>query len=323
MVWGSRVHGENMAQIGAYEVLRLLGRGEMASVYECRHAKLGRSAAIKVLHPHLARDRAAAARLLREGQALARVEHPNVVEVFDVGEHHRVPYLVMSLVDGDDLEEHFRQYHPMSVAGIADCVLPVIGAVAAAYDAGVLYRDVKPSNIRMAWDHRGAPVPKVLDFGISKLTGDERGQKVADVQDLLGTASYMAPEQLRSAKEAGARGDVYALGVILYQAATGTRPFHGDNAYGLMHAILTARVSPPSYFRPDLPPSFDELVLRAMQRDSSERFDSARTLGCALAQFSSDPAAWRAELMLRSGERLAVARSARSQSSQAPKRSWR
>jgi serine/threonine protein kinase len=298
-----------MARIGAYEVRRLLGRGEMASVYECRHVALGRSAAVKVLHPHLARDRGAAARFLREGQALARVDHPNVVEVFDVGEHDRVPYLVMSLVDGDDLEEHFRQHHPIPVAGIANVILPIIGAVAAAYDAGVLYRDLKPSNVRIARDHRGNLVPKVLDFGISKLTGDERGQKLAEIDELLGTASYMAPEQLRSAKEAGARGDVYALGVILYQAATGERPFHGDDAYGLMHAILTARVSPPSYFRPEIPAAFDALVLRALKREPAERFGSARELGCVLAQFASDPAAWRAELTPRSGERLAVARS--------------
>ncbi len=309
-----------MAQIGAYEVRRLLGRGEMASVYECRHAKLGRAAAIKVLHPHLARDRGAAERFLREGQALSRVDHPNVVEVFDVGEHHSVPYLVMSLVEGDDLEEHFRQHHPMAVAAVAECILPVISAVAAAFDAGVVYRDVKPGNIRMARDHRGAPVPKVLDFGISKLTGDEHGQKVADIHELLGTASYMPPEQLHSAKEAGARGDVYALGIILYQASTGARPFHGDDAYGLMHAILTARVSPPSFFRPDVPAAFDALVLRAIRREPSERFDSARELGCALAQFASDPAAWRAEFTPRSGERLTVARFA---TGEAPKRSWR
>ncbi|MGA7121931.1 MAG: serine/threonine-protein kinase, partial [Polyangiaceae bacterium] len=303
-----------------YEVLRLLGRGEMASVYECRHAKLGRCVAIKVLHPHLARDKSAAARFLREGQALARVEHPNVVEVFDVGEHHSVPYLVMSLVEGEDLEEHFRRHHPMAIAAIADCVLPVIGAVAAAYDAGVVFRDVKPSNIRMARDHRGAPTPKVLDFGISKLTGDERGQKVSHINELLGTASYMAPEELHSAKQASARGDVYALGVILYQAATAARPFHGGDAFELMHAILTARVSPPSFFRPDLPEEFDALILRAIQREPSQRYDSARELGLALAQFSSDPAAWRAEFLPRSGERFTAAPFA---NADLPKRSWR
>jgi len=305
-----RVQFAGMAQIGAYEVVRLLGRGEMASVYECRHAKLGRCAAIKVLHPHLARDKAAAARFLREGQALARVEHPNVVEVFDVGEHHSVPYLVMSLVDGEDLEEHFRRRHPMAIAAIADCVLPVIGAVAAAYDAGVLFRDVKPSNIRIARDHRGAPIPKVLDFGISKLTGDERGQKVSHINELLGTASYMAPEELHSAKQASARGDVYALGVILYQAATLARPFRGDDAFELMHAILTARVSPPSFFRPDVPEEFDALVLRAIEREPSNRFDSARELGLALAQFASEPPAWRSEFLPRSGERMTAAPSA-------------
>jgi serine/threonine-protein kinase len=292
----------------------------MASVYECRHTKLGRSAAIKVLHPHLARDRDAVARFLREGQALARVEHPNVVEVFDVGEHRSVPYLVMSLVEGEDLEEYFRRHHPMTVSAIADCVLPVIGAVAAAYDAGVVFRDVKPSNIRVARDHRGKPIPKVLDFGISKLTGDERGQKVSHINELLGTASYLPPEQMRSAKEAATRGDVYALGVILYQAATGARPFHGDDAFGLMHAILTARVPPPSHFRPEVPAAFDTLVLRAIQRDPSQRFDSARELGSALAQFSSEPAVWRAEFVPRSAERLTAAGLGGIDS---PKRSWR
>ncbi|MDP9001222.1 MAG: serine/threonine protein kinase, partial [Myxococcota bacterium] len=206
-------------RIGSYEILRLLGRGETAAVYECRHTSLGRLAAVKILHPHLARDRSAAKRFLREGRTLSRIDHPNVVEVFDVGERDNVPYLVMSLVDGDDLEEHFRQYHPMMVGHIADCMLPVVAAVAAAYDAGVVHRDVKPSNIRLAVDHRGKLVPKVLDFGISKLTGDERGPKLTATDGMLDTVSYMSPELLRSSKHANVRSDVYSLGVILYRAA--------------------------------------------------------------------------------------------------------
>jgi serine/threonine protein kinase len=301
-------------RIGAYEILKLLGLGEMASVYECRHATLGRLAAVKVLHPHLARDRTAAKRFLREGRALSRIEHPNVVEVFDVGERDGVPYLVMSLVIGDDLEQHFRQYHPMTVTHIADCTLPVIAAVAAAYDAGIVHRDVKPTNIRLARDHRGHLVPKVLDFGISKLTGDERGRKLTESDGMLATASYMSPEQLGSTKYANVRSDVYALGVILYQASTGRRPFDGDNARDLMKAIMTASVPPPSSFRRELPPAFDAIVLRAMKRDSMERFALARELGYALAPFSSDPAAWSGEFTPRSGNRMAVPKPLKSES---------
>jgi serine/threonine protein kinase len=120
-----------LQRMGPYALQRLLGRGAMASVYECRHTIHGRLGAIKVLHPHLARDRVAAARFMREGHSLSRIAHPNVVEIVDVGEHEVVPYLV----DGDDLTDHMRRFHPMSLAQIADCMLPVISAVGAAHDA--------------------------------------------------------------------------------------------------------------------------------------------------------------------------------------------
>jgi len=291
-------------RIGAYEIGCLRARGETACVYECAHATLGRPSAIKILHAHLGRNEEAAARFVREAQALSHIAYPHVVEVFDMGEYKGVPYLILSLVDGDDLTEHLRQHHPMSVTAIVDCVLPIVGAVAAAHEAGVVYRDVKPSNIRISYDHRGLPVPKVLDFGISKLTGDEQGGKLKNMDALLATASYMSPEQLRSPKLATVRSDVYSLGVILYEAATGRRPFDRDRAPELMQAILSARVEPPSYFRAELPPELDGIILRAMKRDPSERFVSARELGRALAPFGSDPDSWLSEFAPRSLHRI-------------------
>jgi serine/threonine-protein kinase len=301
-----RVHPSFPGEIGAYEIRGLLGRGATAIVYEGRHRTLGRRAAVKVLHPHLARDDIAAARFLREGRAISRIAHPNVVEVFDVGEHEGTPYLVMSLVDGEDLREHIRRVHPLSMADVADLVLPVIAAVAAAHDAGIIHRDLKPSNIRLTRDHRGTLVPKVLDFGISKLTDDEPPSDLTDTDGALGTASYMAPEQLRSAKHVDARCDVYAIGVILYECATGARPFRGASGYDLMHAILTAPVAPPSFARPEIPPAFDAIVLRAMRREVSERFGSARELGRALAPFGSDAAAGRMELAGRASDPMVL-----------------
>jgi serine/threonine protein kinase len=298
-----------LERIGAYEVRGLRGRGAMASVYEGRHAALGRTSALKLMHAHLARDPIVTERFLREARALCRVNHPNVVDVFDVGDHHGAPYLVMSLVDGDDLGEHLRHHHPMTVAAVADLLLPVIAAVAAAYDAGIVDRDLMPRNIRISHDHRGLLTPKVLDFGIAKLTGDEAGEKVVEAGGILGTASYVAPEQLCSTKHVHARSDVYALGVILYEAATGRRPFEGRSARDLMQAIFTAPIAPPSSFRPELLASFDAIVLRAMCRDPYERFASARELGHALAAYASDPEAWLGELGPSSDTRVAAQRS--------------
>jgi serine/threonine protein kinase len=282
-------------RIGSYEVRRLLGRGATASVYECCHTALGRLAAIKVLHPYLAHDCLAAARFLREGRALSRMMHPNVVQVLDVGQHDGVPYLVMSLVDGNDLGEHLARCGAMSVADTADCILPIVSGIAAAHNAGIVHRDLKPGNVRLTHDHRGTLCPVVLDFGISKLMAEGQLQELTDTSTVLGTANYMSPEQMRSPKEVDARSDLYALGVILYQCATGKRPFEGANAYEVMHAIMTASVPPPSFVRSEIPGTFDSIVLRAMHREASERFPSARELGCALSTFASDPAVWSRE----------------------------
>jgi eukaryotic-like serine/threonine-protein kinase len=298
-------------RIGAYEIVRLLAHGEVASVYACQHATLDRLAAVKVLHPHLARDKETAARFVREGRALSRIVHPNVVEVFDVGEREGVPYLVMSLVDGDDLEEHIRLNRPMPIVDVVETILPVVGAVAAAYDAGVVQRELKPKSVRLSPDHRGALVPKVLDFGISKLTGDERGQKYTMAGDMLEMLGYMSPEQLRANRQPNLRGDVYSLGVLLYQCATGRRPFVGGTIHELTRCVLNEDPAPPSHVRRDILPAFDAVVLRAMHREPSERYVSARELGRALAPFASDPSLWVAEFAPRSGHRMIAGKSAR------------
>jgi serine/threonine protein kinase len=279
-------------RVGAYEVQDLLGRGATATVYQCRHAALGRLVAVKVLHPHVARNPVALKRFVREGRALSRIAHPNVVEVFDVGDHEGTPYLVMSLVEGEDLGAHLRRHDPMSASMIADCILPALWGIATAHEAGVIHRDLKPSNIRMTRDHQGRPVPKVLDFGVSKLDGDDGESDLTETEGVLGTVSYMAPEQLRSARNVDARSDVYSLGVILYECATGRRPFRGESRYDVMHAILTAPVEPPTRLRPDLPREFEEAILRAMERKACSRYGSVRELGAALAPFASSRPTW-------------------------------
>ena len=275
-------------RIGAYEIDQLIGRGGMASVYRVHLAGDGaRRAAVKVLHPHLVGDGKTAERFVREARTLSRIAHPNVVGVLEVGDAENQPYFVMPLVDGDDLAGYLQRFHPMSVRQIADCLLPVIDAVATVHATGIVHRDLKPRNIRFAHDGAGKLTPKVLDFGVSKWIAPGSLTDLTETGETPGTLAYMAPEQLRSARRVDALCDVYSLGVILYECAVGRRPFHGATSYELMHNILTADVAPPSFLRQDLPPAFDSVVHRAMHRETSQRFESARDLQRALADCAS------------------------------------
>ncbi len=302
------VHLAHKERIGAYEIRDLRGRGQLAAVYECVHTTLGRPAAVKLMHAHLSHDSAIKARFLREGRTLARVNHPNVIEVFDVGEHHGAPYLVMTLVDGADFGDYLLERRPMALTEAVDCILPVVSAVASAYDVGIVDRDLTPRNIRVALDHRGVPTPKVLDFGVSKLTGDERGEKFFETSGILRTASYIAPEQLCGTKRPHVRSDVYALGALLYEAVCGRPPFQAKTAHALMQAVFSAEIAAPSSLRPEVPAAFDAIVLRALRREPYERFSSAREFGHALILSASNPDAWMGEFNPSSGHRITTRR---------------
>jgi serine/threonine-protein kinase len=275
-------------RIGSFEIVRSLGIGGMGHVHEARHTKLGKRVAIKVLHRHLAANAVAAERFAREGRAASAIRHPNIVEVFEIGTHEGTPYLVIELLEGEDLGRRLLFRGRLPPAEAVDILIPTASAVAAAHAAGVIHRDLSPRNVFLASERRSGMSPKVLDFGMSKLSRAESGHRLTESGTILGTLDYMAPEQARSAKCASERSDQYALAAILYECVTGQKPFKGRSAYELMQAIAGAPLATPRSLGAEIDPGLEAVILRALHRDPNERFESVRAFGRALLPFATE-----------------------------------
>ena len=292
------IGAEPARQIGPYRVVKQLGRGGMAVVLEGEDVRLGQRVAIKQLHPHVAERSGAAARFLREGRAAAAVRHPHIVQVLTLGDAEGVPYLAMELLDGEDLGALLRRGGRLSAADALDLLVPIVAAVAAAHHAGIIHRDLKPSNIFIARGPGGRPWPKVVDFGISKLTFRDDEEALTASGAIVGTVAYMAPEQARALKNASFASDQYALAVVLYECLVGSAPFQGESLIEVLQAVMTAPVASPCDDAPGLPRELGDIVLRAMQRAPGERYPSLRAFGAALLPFASGAtrATWSDEL---------------------------
>ena len=280
---------------GAYVVLREIGRGGMAVVYEAEHRGLQKRVALKVLHTPVEPSEQ---RFLREGLAAARIHHEHIVEVHDTGILDGTAFLVMERLQGESLAAFIHREGPVDAERVADLLLPVVSALAAAHDVGVVHRDIKPENIHLSRSRRGEVVPKVVDCGLARLNAlDGDAQRLTGSAALVGTVTHMSPEQVLDPEAVSAASDQYALGVVMYECVTGRLPVQGPSVFATLSAILKGRFARPAAHAPGLDPRLDDLIARAMAREPGARFASLRALGVALLPLASAAArdAWSRE----------------------------
>jgi eukaryotic-like serine/threonine-protein kinase len=257
---------------GRYRVGPRVARGGMATVYEATDLRLDRTCALKIMHAGLGDDEDFAARFVREARSAARLSHPNVVGVFDQGDDDGTVFLAMEYIPGHTLRDLIRKEAPMSPARALAVIDPVLSALAAAHQAGMIHRDVKPENVLLADDGR----VKVADFGLARAISAET-QHTATGGVLIGTVSYLSPELVVDGK-ADARSDVYAAGVVLYEMLTGRKPHEGESPIQVAYKHVHEDVPPPSREIRGIPAYVDALVARATARDRELRPADARVL---------------------------------------------
>jgi serine/threonine protein kinase len=270
-------------ELGPYRIVKKLGEGGMGSVYVAQHSLLGRRAAIKVLLPALSSQREIVDRFFNEARATTAVTDPGIVQVFDFGfDAERGAYIVMELLDGESLEARLRR-GAISVADALRLTRQVAGSLAAAHARGIVHRDLKPDNIFIVRDAeaQGGERPKILDFGIAKLSAADGDRTRTRTGMVMGTPIYMSPEQCRGAGAIDHRADIYSLGCVLYHLLAGRPPFDFEGIGEIISAHLREPPTPPSLYAPGLPPAIEGIVLRCLEKNPDDRFASMTELQLA------------------------------------------
>lgn len=248
-----------------YKITRKIASGGMAEVYEAIQPIVRRKVAIKILYPQYSKDEKAKELFFREARLVAQeLEHPNIVKVYDFGIIDDNLYLVMYYVNGETLERIIRKEGKLDVKEAFYIALEVLKALDYAHQKNIIHRDIKPGNIMITLEKR----VYLLDFGIAALMTEDR-----EKGRVPGTPEYMAPEQFRG--KIDKRSDLYSLGVVLYEMLTGQLPFKGNDIWELQRKIFTEQPTPPSHYNPNIPKSLDDVILKALNKVPSERFQTA------------------------------------------------
>ncbi len=266
---------------GRYRLIELLGQGGMATIYRAADTGLGRDVALKLLRSEYLRDPDFSSRFRQEAQAAASLSHPNVVTVYDYGEDPSGPFIVMELVDGEDLATILRRSGALPARQAARIAAGVGRALAAAHARGIVHRDIKPGNVLIGRDGR----VKVVDFGIARAVAEAQ---VTLPGTTLGSVHYFSPEQARGDPTTAA-SDIYSLGIVIYEMLTGVRPWEGDSAAGVALARLSGPIPDPAAVRSSVPPELAAITRRALARDPADRFVSASAMADELEAWLATP----------------------------------
>ena len=281
--------------VSHYRVLGKLGGGGMGVVYEAEDTRLGRRVALKFIPDHLVKDKRSLERFTREARAASQLNHINICTIHDIDDNDGHPFIVMEKLEGESLKQRIREQtgpsHAMPADEVIEIAMQVADALAASHAKGIVHRDIKPANIFLT---PGGQV-KILDFGLAKLTKDGKvgtstdtslEESLTQVGVIPGTAVYMSPEQARS-EDLDVRTDIFSFGVVLYEMATGKKPFTGTNVVTTLHAVINSKPAPPRSVNPAVPKELEDIIGKAMEKDREKRYKNASEMKTDLARLSA------------------------------------
>lgn len=256
--------------IGTYQIVEKIGSGGMATVYKAHQPRVDRFVAIKVLHQMFLDDKNFVTRFQREAQIAGKLDHPNIVPIYDFDLQDQQPYLVMKFIEGQTLKERMRD-NALTLDEIRHVMRSICDALTYAHHQGILHRDIKPSNIMISDD--GAVY--LTDFGLARMV--HQGESTLSIDTMLGTPHYISPEQAQS-EPIDSRTDIYAVGIILYELMTGRLPFTGDSAFAIVHQQIFSAPPSPSQLNPDIKPAVEAVLLKALMKNPHDRYRTANDL---------------------------------------------